>query len=224
METLYSHVGVRRHPFRSGPGSGPEPGQSLGAGRQSHRHVVGGQRGHGHQYPVHTSKPHVSVDPFRRGQHSERLADRYRLQQRHGVQSLRKRQNGPSTFLFANADGTISGWNPRWTHSCHHRGDQRRRVYLGLAVATDVHGRRGCTRPIFNGKVDVYDQTSNWNKPARQIHGLQIAGQLPSVQHPGLNGKLYVEYAPADQVLAGKSGLGEGLSMSTTPTASCSRA
>ncbi len=122
-------------------------------------------------------------------------------------------KTGSSTFLFANADGTISGWNPKvdGNHAII-AATNAGALYLGLASATDAHGTtRLYAADFLNNKVDVYDQSFHL---VTNLPGKFTDSQLPGNYHPfniqAVGAKLYVEYAPADQVLAGKSGLGEG--------------
>ena len=187
---------VRRHPVHSGPGSGPEPGQSLGAGRQSHRRVVGGQRGHGHQHAVQ----HLDFASYARLARLSAFRPAPRPL-RHGTPTgivyntsgtgfdvSENGKTGSSVFLFATADGTISGWSPSvdsthavigatnpgaiYTGPGHRHGSPRRNAAVRGRFRQGHHRRLRSELPVGND-------------PARQLHRPQIAGRLRSVQHPG---------------------------------------
>ena len=159
-----------------------------------------------------TSKPHVSVAPLVVNiPHDSPTGIVFNSGT--GFKVSENGKTGPSTFLFANADGTISGWNPKvdGNHAII-AATNAGALYLGLAGATDAHGTtRLYAADFLNNKVDVYDQSFQL---VTNLPGKFTDSQLPDNYHPfniqAVGGKLYVEYAPADQVLAGKSGLGEG--------------
>ena len=85
-------------------------------------------------------------------------------------------------------------------------------IYLGLAIATDRHGETLLYAADFaKGTIDVYNQSfqsvttlpGNFTDP-------ELAGRLPPFNIQAINNRLYVEYAPADDVLAGTAAPGEG--------------
>ena len=159
-----------------------------------------------------TSKPHVSVAPLLVNiPHDSPTGIVFNSGT--GFKVSENGKTGPSTFLFANADGTISGWNPQVDGNHAMIGATNPgALYLGLATATDAHGKTRLYAADFaKGTIDVYDQNFQFVK---NLSGKFTDAQLPGNYHPfniqAINNRLYVEYAPADQVLAGKSGLGEG--------------
>src|SRR4051812_28219058 len=112
-------------------------------------------------------------------------------------------KQGPSSFLFATVDGTISGWNPSVdvTHSIIGATNPGA-LYLGLTSAADSHGgTRLYAADFLNNKIDVYDQDFHL---VTNLPGNFTDSQLPNTYHPfniqEIGGKLYVEYAPADQI------------------------
>ncbi len=122
-------------------------------------------------------------------------------------------KTGSSAFVFATADGTISGWSPS-VDSNHAivAATKPSAIFLGLAIATDSHhGTRLYAADFANGAIDVYDQNFHLVTTAP---GSFTDPELPSDYHPfnvqAVSNRLYVEYAPADQVLAGAAAPGEG--------------
>src|ERR1043165_6867778 len=116
-----------------------------------------------------------------------------------------------SVFLFASVDGGISGWSPN-VDGAHavvavptHGG-----LYLGLAIAND-HGHFLYAADFLNNKIDVYDR--NFQLVTNHPDSFTDA-RLPANYHPfniqAIKDKLYVEYAPADKILAGTAAPGDG--------------
>ena len=120
---------------------------------------------------------------------------------------------GPSVFLFATADGTISGWSPKVDpNNAIVEATDPGAIYLGLAIATDSHhATRLYAADFKNGNIDVYDQSFHL---VTTLPGNFTDAELPGDYHPfniqSINNRLYVEYAPADDVLAGTAAAGEG--------------
>ncbi len=159
-----------------------------------------------------TSKPNVSVDPLVVNiPHDSPTGIVFNKAT--GFNISENGNQGPSTFLFANADGTISGWNPNVDPNHAIIGATKSgALYLGLAIATDAHAKtRLYAADFLNNKIDAYDQNFQL---VTTLKGKFTDSQLPKNYHPfniqTIGGKLYVEYAPADKVLAGKAGAGEG--------------
>jgi uncharacterized protein (TIGR03118 family) len=122
-------------------------------------------------------------------------------------------KTGSSVFVFATADGTISGWSPSVdaTHAVVEATNPGA-IYLGLAIATDSHhDTRLYAADFKNGAIDVYDQSFHL---VTNLPGKFSDPELPSGYHPfniqAINNRLYVEYAPAADVLAGTAAPGEG--------------
>ncbi len=122
-------------------------------------------------------------------------------------------KTGSSVFLFATADGTISGWSPGVDSTnaiveATHPGA----IYTGLAMATDRQGETLLYAADFaKGTIDVYDQNYQL---VTTLPGNFTDPKLPADYSPfniqAINNRLYVEYAPADDVLAGTAAPGEG--------------
>jgi uncharacterized protein (TIGR03118 family) len=122
-------------------------------------------------------------------------------------------KTGSSVFLFATADGTISGWGPSvdGTHAII-AATNPGAIDLGLAIARDPHGESLLYAADFaKGTIDVYDQNFQL---VTTLPGNFTDPKLPTDYSPfniqAINNRLYVEYAPADDVLAGTAAPGEG--------------
>jgi uncharacterized protein (TIGR03118 family) len=122
-------------------------------------------------------------------------------------------KTGSSEFLFATADGTISGWSPSVdpTHAIVEATNPGA-IYLGLAIATDSQGETLLYAADFaKGTIDVYNQSFQL---VTTLAGNFTDPNLPADYHPfniqTINNRLYVEYAPIDDVLAGTTAPGEG--------------
>jgi uncharacterized protein (TIGR03118 family) len=122
-------------------------------------------------------------------------------------------KTGSSEFLFATADGTISGWSPSVdpTHAVIEATNPGA-IDLGLAIATDSnHDTLLYAADFGKGTVDVYNQSF---QSVTTLPGNFTDPELPSDYSPfniqAINNRLYVEYAPADDVLAGTAASGEG--------------
>jgi uncharacterized protein (TIGR03118 family) len=122
-------------------------------------------------------------------------------------------QTSSSLFLFATADGTISGWNPSVdpTHAVIGATNPGA-LYLGLAIGTDSNNvTRLYAADFKNNMIDVYDQNFQL---VTTLPGNFTDPKLPADYHAfniqAINNRLYVEYAPVDQVLTGTAAPGEG--------------
>ncbi len=122
-------------------------------------------------------------------------------------------KTGASVFLFATVNGTISAWSPSLDRTqAIIEAINPGAIYLGLAMATDgSHTTRLYAADFANGVIDVYG--SNFNQ-VTNLPGSFTDPDLPSDYHPfniqAIGNRLYVEYAPADDVLAGTAAAGEG--------------
>ncbi len=122
-------------------------------------------------------------------------------------------KTGSSVFLFATADGTISGWSPSVDSTNAIIGATNPgAIYTGLAIATNRHGETLLYAADFaKGTIDVYDQNFQL---VTTLPGNFTDPKLPTDYSPfniqAINNRLYVEYAPADDVLAGTAAPGEG--------------
>jgi uncharacterized protein (TIGR03118 family) len=109
--------------------------------------------------------------------------------------------SGPSRFIFATEDGTISGWNPAVdpTHAIlavDNSGPGA--IYKGLAIGANASGNFLYAANFHAGTIDVFD---------KDFHQVQLAGSFtdPNLNRgfapfniQNLGGKLYVTYAKQD--------------------------
>jgi uncharacterized protein (TIGR03118 family) len=122
-------------------------------------------------------------------------------------------KTGSSVFLFDTVDGTISGWSPSVDSTNAIIGATNPgAIYTGLAMATDHHGETLLYAADFaKGTIDVYDQNF---QSVTNLRGNFTDSKLPAGFSPfniqAINNRLYVEYAPAADVLAGTAAPGEG--------------
>ena len=122
-------------------------------------------------------------------------------------------KSGSSVFLFDTVDGTISGWSPSVDSTNAIIGATNPgAIYTGLAMATDHNGETLLYAADFaKGTIDVYDQNFNL---VTNLRGNFTDSRLPAGFSPfniqAINNRLYVEYAPAADVLAGTAAPGEG--------------
>jgi uncharacterized protein (TIGR03118 family) len=108
----------------------------------------------------------------------------------------------PAVFMFATADGTISGWNPgvNPTTAVIKVNQTGRSVFTGLAVAQVTWGATSATylyvADFQQGRIQVYDTSFN---PARISRGQFRDEWLPEGYAPfnvwNIGGNLYVAYA-----------------------------
>ncbi len=103
-----------------------------------------------------------------------------------------KLPNGnPARFIFAEADGIISGWNGG-NAAIKMADDSSGEVYLGIAIASDGGNNFLYAANFSQGKIDVFDKNmTKVNKPF--IDPDLPQGYLPlNIQN--IDGKLYVMY------------------------------
>jgi len=130
-----------------------------------------------------------------------------------GFDVSEKGKTGSSVFLFVTADGTISGWSPSVSATnAIIAATNPGAIYLGLAIATDSHHvTRLYAADFANGAIDVYDQSFHL---VTTLPGKFTDPELPAGYHPfniqTINDRLYVEYAPVNDVLGGTAAPGEG--------------
>ena len=124
--------------------------------------------------------------------------------------------SGPSQFIFATEDGTISGWNPNVdpTHAIlevdnstlPNQGGFTGAVYKGLALASNSSGNFLFATNFRNGSVDVFDQKF---APAHLQGSFHDPNLSPCITDPTIacfapfgiqliNNDLYVSYAMQD--------------------------
>jgi uncharacterized protein (TIGR03118 family) len=122
-------------------------------------------------------------------------------------------KTGSSVFLFDTVDGTISGWSPSVDSTNALIGATNPgAIYTGLALATARHGETLLYAADFGkGTIDVYNSSFQM---VTNLRGNFTDSKLPAGYSPfniqAINNRLYVEYAPAADVLAGTAAPGEG--------------
>lgn len=109
--------------------------------------------------------------------------------------------SGPSRFIFAGEDGTISGWAPDVDRTNAVRvvdKPEAQSIYKGLALASNGQGNFLYAADFHHAKVDVFDgafQRVDW--PGAFVDPKLPAGYAPfGIQN--LQGNLYVAYAKQD--------------------------
>jgi uncharacterized protein (TIGR03118 family) len=112
--------------------------------------------------------------------------------------------SGPSRFIFATEDGTISAWAPNVdaTHAIRVVDNSTTNaVYKGLALSAGGNGNLLYAADFHNNKVDVFDSSF---KPASLAAGAFTDPGLPAGFAPfgiqALNGDIYVAYAKQDEM------------------------
>src|SRR5262245_1194184 len=118
--------------------------------------------------------------------------------------------SGPSRFLFATEDGTLSGWNP--TADATHAiltvdnsanavdGFTKGAVYKGLAIASTKDKTFLYATNFRDGVVEIYDDTFAF------VKGFTDPGIMPDAQDPGfapfgiqaIGDRLYVTFTMQD--------------------------
>lgn len=107
-----------------------------------------------------------------------------------------KLPNGnPARFIFASADGTISGWNGGAT-AVKKIDDSPNAAYLGIAIASDAGNNYLYAANFAEGKIDVYDK--NWAEVSRPFTDPGLPAGYSPFNIQNIDGKLYVMYAKVD--------------------------
>ena len=111
-------------------------------------------------------------------------------------------KSGPSIFIFATEDGTISGWNPNVDPASillkDNSGGGNGAVYKGLAISPGPNGllyAANFRASAGAGAVEVYDQTM---KLVNTITDPTLPKGYAPFNVQVLNGKLYVTFALQD--------------------------
>jgi uncharacterized protein (TIGR03118 family) len=122
-------------------------------------------------------------------------------------------KTGSSIFLFDTVDGTISGWSPSVdsTHAIIGATNPGA-IYTGLAIATNQHGKTLLYAADFaKGTIDVFNQNLQLvTNPRGSFTDPELPVGFSPFNVQAINNRLYVEYAPVADVLAGTAGPGEG--------------
>lgn len=118
-----------------------------------------------------------------------------------------KLPNGnPARFIFAEADGLISGWNGG-NAAIKMADDSSGEVYLGIALASDGGNNFLYAANFSQGKIDVFDK--NFTKVSKPFTDPDLPpGYLPlNIQN--IDGKLFVMYGQpgtGNDVISPKNG------------------
>lgn len=98
----------------------------------------------------------------------------------------------PARFIFAGADGVISGWNGG-PAAIKKIDDSPDAVYLGLAIATDGPDKFIYAANFSEGSIDVYDTA--WNEVSRPFMDPDLPSGYSPFNIQNIGGMLYVMYA-----------------------------
>ena len=108
------------------------------------------------------------------------------------------KKSGPSRFIFATEDGTISAWAPNvdFTNAVLEiDNSESGAIYKGLALATNGNSYYLYATDFHNGKIAVFDSSF---KPAT-LSGAFADSKIPAGYAPfgiqSISGNLYVTYA-----------------------------
>jgi uncharacterized protein (TIGR03118 family) len=106
--------------------------------------------------------------------------------------------SGPSRFIFATEDGTLSGWAPNVdaTHAIRMVDNSRTgAIYKGLTLAANGKGHYLYATDFHNGKVDVFDASFKPATPSGAFNDPKLPNGYAPFGIQNLNGNLYVTYA-----------------------------
>ncbi len=106
----------------------------------------------------------------------------------------------PSTFIFATAEGTISGWNGASGTSSVLMVDNSSSgaVYKGLAIATLSSGAYIYAANFHSGQIDVFDSKFAATKLSGSFTDPALPAGFAPFNIQNLGGVLYVTYAKQD--------------------------
>jgi uncharacterized protein (TIGR03118 family) len=122
---------------------------------------------------------------------------------------LNGQESGPSVFLFASLDGSISGWNPSvdLTHAIRVVDNSASRAgYTGLALGSNETGNFLYAVNIAAGTIDVFDAEFAPTTLAGSFSDPLLPAGVVPFGIANLGGYLYVTYA--GQGLVGSPGNG----------------
>ena len=104
-----------------------------------------------------------------------------------------KLPNGnPARFIFAGADGVISGWNTG-NAAIKKIDDSPDAGYFGLAIASDGGNNFLYTANFAEGVIDVYDK--NWAEVSKPFTDPNLPSDYSPFNIQNIGGQLYVMYA-----------------------------
>jgi uncharacterized protein (TIGR03118 family) len=104
-----------------------------------------------------------------------------------------KLPNGnPARFIFAGADGVISGWNSG-NNAVKMVDDSPDASYLGIALASNAGANFLYVANFAEKAIDVYD--ANWNEVQKPFMDPNLPSEYSPFNIQNVGGKLYVMYA-----------------------------
>jgi uncharacterized protein (TIGR03118 family) len=111
----------------------------------------------------------------------------------------------PALFIFATADGTISGWNPnvKPTTAVIKVNTKSASVFKGLAEATVMDGEHGPTNYLYaadfrKGQVDVFDTNFHRVFFPNAFDDTRIPEGFAPFNVQNIGGNIYVAFAKQD--------------------------
>lgn len=122
-------------------------------------------------------------------------------------------KTGPAAFLFANLDGSISGWNgtgdPTQAVTVVPAGTTGPAAYTGLAAASTGGGNFLYAANGATGQIDVFDADFNPVALAGDFVDPDVPAGLQPFNIQNIDGLLYVTYAiPGEESLNAELGQG----------------
>ncbi len=110
--------------------------------------------------------------------------------------------SGPSRFIFATEDGTISGWAPNVdpTHAILKvNNSTHEAIYKGLALAGNGAGHFLYATDFHHARIDVFDASFNPVTAPGGFHDPRIPRGYAPFGIQNILGNLYVTYAKQDE-------------------------
>jgi len=113
----------------------------------------------------------------------------------------------PALFIFANLDGTISAWNSTLGTTAQVKAGTTTSgaVYTGLDLESTASGKFLYAANHSQGRIDVFNGSFDNVTPAGSFVDPQLPSGLSPFNVEGINGDIYVAYAPfarADSIAA----------------------
>jgi uncharacterized protein (TIGR03118 family) len=109
-----------------------------------------------------------------------------------GGSGFRLTNGNPARFIFAGADGVISGWNGGTT-AIKKVDDSPDASYLGLALASDGTNTFLYAANFAEGEIDVYDTA--WHEVSKPFTDPNLPSGYSPFNIQNVGGQLYVMYA-----------------------------
>jgi uncharacterized protein (TIGR03118 family) len=99
--------------------------------------------------------------------------------------------NSPAKFIFAGADGVISGWNGGT--AAVRKVNDAGELYAGIAIASDGQDEFLYVANFLGGKIDVFD--TSWTEVDKPFVDPNLPAGYGPFNIQNVDGKLYVMYA-----------------------------